>query len=129
MDYIGLMAFELFEAQSGELVVNEIAPRVHNSAHYSLEAVSVDQFTLHLQCVLGHQLNQPKLLSPAFAMMNLIGSSSSEPSWAENDHVKLHWYGKSQNRSGRKMGHITALGSTPEKALKLVLDQRGKFSV
>jgi 5-(carboxyamino)imidazole ribonucleotide synthase len=126
--YVGVMGVELFQTQSGFLI-NEIAPRVHNTGHYSLNALSEDQFTLHLKAVLGMPLHQPKLLTSGFAMLNLIGDGTNPVSWTVPDEVFFHWYGKTENRKGRKMGHLTALASTPEKALNIALKSRSAFHV
>ena len=126
--YVGIMGVELFDSAEG-LLVNELAPRVHNSGHYSLDALSEDQFSIHLRAVLGLELRAPVPLSGGFAMLNLLGSYDKEPSWRLPPDVRLHWYGKKENRKGRKMGHVNALGPSPEKALALVLKRRGEFRV
>ncbi|MCH2534215.1 MAG: 5-(carboxyamino)imidazole ribonucleotide synthase [Bdellovibrionales bacterium] len=117
IQYIGCMAFELFETQQGELLINEIAPRVHNSAHYSLEGCNWDQFSMHLLACLNCDLPEIKVISP-FAMYNLIGSGTKAPKLKVDADGFLHWYGKDKNRKGRKMGHINYLDSSPDKALK-----------
>lgn len=119
MDYNGIIAFELFETSKGVLV-NEIAPRVHNSAHYSLNGLIDDQFTLHLRAILNLPLHKAQLVKPGFAMWNLLGTSSKTPQIIPPDEVYMHWYGKAENRKGRKMGHINAVASTPDRALNLV---------
>ena len=118
IDYVGTMGIELFDT-GRELLVNELAPRVHNSGHYSLDALSTDQFTLHLKAILGMEFGKPAPFGNGFAMYNLLGTSLQKPEWSlgATRDVKLHWYGKSENRPGRKMGHVTSLDSTPEKAL------------
>lgn len=128
MGYVGAMGVELFESDEG-LIVNELAPRVHNSGHYSLDALTEDQFTLHLKAILGMKLETPRPLSRGFAMWNLLGSSDATPSWEPTGDIAFHWYGKSENRPGRKMGHLNALGDSPEKALKLVRQRRKYFQV
>lgn len=128
MGYVGAMGIELFDT-GREILVNELAPRVHNSGHYSLDALSEDQFSLHLKAVLGYELQAPQLIAPGFAMLNLLGSSARAPQWHLSPEVHLHWYGKNQNRAGRKMGHINTLGLTPEKALALALKHRSDFRV
>lgn len=128
-NYVGLAAFELFET-SGGLLVNEMAPRVHNSGHYSLEGLALNQFSAHLHAILNLPLSpKAKLVSPGFAMLNLIGQSTNSPVLIAPDKVSLHWYGKKENRAGRKMGHVTALGSTPEKALREVLKVGKEFKL
>lgn len=126
--YVGIMGIELFDTGK-ELLINELAPRVHNSGHYTLDAVSEDQFALHIKAVLGTDLGTPRLLATGFAMWNLLGSSDSTPSWKLPSEAKLHWYGKNENRKGRKMGHINVLGSTPEDALRRANLARAAFKV
>jgi 5-(carboxyamino)imidazole ribonucleotide synthase len=126
--YVGIMGVELFDTGK-ELLVNELAPRVHNSGHYSLDALSVDQFSLHLKAVLGLEIAKPAPLAKGFAMWNLLGSHESPPEWILPPDVKLHWYGKNANRSGRKMGHINALGASPDKALALLKKRRPLFDL
>ncbi|MBN8554707.1 MAG: 5-(carboxyamino)imidazole ribonucleotide synthase [Deltaproteobacteria bacterium] len=111
---IGTFAIEFFETKSGELLVNELAPRVHNSGHYSLLAANCSQFESHLRSVLGLKL--PTITtSPYFGMLNLIGPAhlkSEKPAkipdlnLKEFSNMHLYWYGKSELRAGRKMGHI-----------------------
>ncbi len=130
--YIGLIAFELFDT-GNELLVNEIAPRVHNSGHYSQNALSLNQFQAHVLAVCGYKLFAPKIFSP-FAMANLLGKSNHSPSWSQqlgNDkhQSQLHWYGKTENRVHRKMGHINAVASTPSAALKIALNARRKVQL
>ncbi|MGH1468379.1 MAG: ATP-grasp domain-containing protein [Bdellovibrionales bacterium] len=121
LNYTGIIAFELFETKSGNLLVNEVAPRVHNSAHYSIEGLPLSQFDIHILSILNQKL--PSKIKPhkAFAMVNLIGTSTKNPKLQAFDNGCLHWYGKLQNRPGRKMGHLTVLDSTPNKALNLAL--------
>ncbi|MDE0119748.1 MAG: 5-(carboxyamino)imidazole ribonucleotide synthase [Bdellovibrionales bacterium] len=125
ISYDGVMAFELFETKQG-LLVNEIAPRVHNSGHYSMDALSEDQFTLHIKAVLNMNISPPKKLSGGFAMLNLLGQKTSSQ-WLPPAETTLHWYGKMQTRIGRKMGHLNSLNSTSTKALTTLLDFKKKF--
>lgn len=132
VDYVGVMAFELFDTGKA-LLVNEIAPRVHNSGHYSLDALTLSQFQAHVLAVSGYKLPTPQLLS-AFAMSNLLGQSSTKPHWNQNwfhqnPQSQLHWYGKLENRPNRKMGHINTLGTTPKEALKKSLLARRKVTL
>lgn len=132
IDYVGVMAFELFDTGK-ELLVNEIAPRVHNSGHYSIDALTLSQFQAHVLAVTGYKLPTPKTLS-TFAMANLLGESSKTPHWNQdwfqkNPQVHLHWYGKLENRPHRKMGHINCLGATPQEALKKSLLARRKVTL
>ena len=126
--YVGLMGVELFETSHG-LLVNELAPRVHNSGHYSLDALSDDQFSLHIKAILGAELTRPKLLAGGFAMWNLLGSSRRVPRLRLTPDVHLHWYGKTENRAGRKMGHLNAIDRTAEKALAKARKARAGFGL
>ncbi len=121
IDYEGVMAFELFETKTGSLLVNEIAPRVHNSGHYSMNALSEDQFSLHIKAVLNMDIQVPFKLSGGFAMLNLLGEEAS-PQWLPPPGTTLHWYGKTESRPGRKMGHLNSLSASPNKALAPLLN-------
>jgi 5-(carboxyamino)imidazole ribonucleotide synthase len=123
LNYGGVLGVELFVAEGGRLFVNEIAPRPHNSGHYTMDACSVDQFEQQLRALAGLPLGVPRLLSPV-AMINLLGDlwQDGEPRWAEAlrlPGVRLHLYGKAEPRPGRKMGHLNCLAVTPELALAL----------
>lgn len=115
--YVGIMAFELFDT-GDDLLINEIAPRVHNSAHHSLDSLSIDQFTLHWMAVLGKKIADPKPNADGFAMVNLLGKSKRKPRLQFSPQGHLHWYGKEDNRSGRKMGHLNITGSSPDVCLR-----------
>ena len=131
LQYVGVMGIEFFVDQNENLLVNEIAPRVHNSGHYSQEALSCNQFQLHLKAVLGWELSKPSLLQPGFAMLNLLGNRNKEnltPRRHPQD-TELHWYGKKQMRPGRKMGHLNTLSKSPESALKRLLKYKKEFNL
>lgn len=132
IDYVGVIAFELFDTGK-ELLINEIAPRVHNSGHYSQNALDFDQFQTHVMAVCGFQIREPVQLTKAFAMANLIGQNSNSVklpnSLLKKIPAHLHWYCKKDNRAGRKMGHINTMASTPDAALKLALIARKKVSL
>lgn len=124
----GLLCVEFFITQSGELLVNELAPRPHNSGHYSIEAAICDQFEQQLRVVCGLPLGDPTLRQPA-AMANLLGDlwQTCEPNWAaclDLSPVYLHLYGKKEARPCRKMGHLTALAATAIQAAELALMSR-----
>lgn len=119
LKYVGVFAVEFFES-GGKLIVNEVAPRVHNSGHYSLDALNIDQFTYHLRAILNLNLPQPTLHNRGFAMVNLIGSCSQAPQWQSQFQSHLHWYGKKENRPGRKMGHLNFCSSSPKNALNMI---------
>ena len=128
LGYEGVLGVELFVTKEGELLVNEMAPRPHNTGHYTLDACSVDQFELQLRTLCDLPLVQPWLLSPV-TMINLLGDlwSGGEPRWAEalrRPGVRLHLYGKAEARPGRKMGHLNCLASTADQALTLALESR-----
>lgn len=128
-DYVGAMGFEIFDTEY-DLMINELAPRVHNSGHYSMNALSEDQFSLHMKAVAGLRISSPLPLATGFAMYNLIGSSKETPQWTDiPDGIGFHWYGKTENRPGRKMGHMNAIGTTPEAALNTLKIARRKFDV
>lgn len=128
LDVIGVLCVEFFVTADGSLMINELAPRPHNSGHLTIEAHATSQFEQQVRAVCGLPLGAAELLRPA-AMANLLGDvwSNGEPNWERaltDVNVKLHLYGKQEPRPGRKMGHITALGETVEAARKSVLDAR-----
>ena len=127
ISYDGVIAFELFDTTQG-LLVNEIAPRVHNSGHYSMDALSEDQFTLHIKAVLNMDISPPKILSGGFAMLNLLGQQKPSQ-WFPPAETKLHWYGKIQSWPGRKMGHLNSLNSSSTKALTTLLNFKKKINL
>lgn len=131
INYVGFITFEVFETDNNELYINEVAPRVHNSAHYSLDALYLNQFKAHLLAGLNFSLpEKPKVIS-AFAMYNLIASKEeNNPIIPQNgaDYF-LHWYQKNQSRPGRKMGHITSLASTFDEALLVLKNKSGDFNL
>jgi 5-(carboxyamino)imidazole ribonucleotide synthase len=126
LDVVGILAVELFIDHDDRVYVNEIAPRPHNSGHYTWEACATSQFEQQLRAVCDLPLGSPILLRPA-AMANLmgeeIGTGEGLPSLAptlETPMLSLHLYGKREARTGRKMGHLTALADTPDEALARV---------
>ena len=128
LDYVGVLAVELFVAEGGRLFVNEIAPRPHNSGHWTLDACSTDQFEQQVRALCALPLAEPRLLSPV-AMVNLLGDlwRRGTPPWGEafrRPGVRLHLYGKAEARPGRKMGHLNCLADDPDRALALALDAR-----
>jgi 5-(carboxyamino)imidazole ribonucleotide synthase len=106
--YVGVLAVEFFVTEDGGLLVNEIAPRVHNSGHWTLEACMVSQFEQHIRAVAGWPLGDPSRHSNA-EMVNLIGAQAEEWKALCAQPVALHLYGKHEIRPGRKMGHFTRL--------------------
>jgi 5-(carboxyamino)imidazole ribonucleotide synthase len=116
LDYVGVLCVEFFLSTDGELMVNELAPRPHNSGHLTFDASVTSQFEQQVRAVCGLGLGSTELLRPA-AMANLLGDlwADGEPNWAAASRmpeVKLHLYGKAEPRAGRKMGHLTAFGRT-----------------
>lgn len=120
---VGAFGVELFLLDDGSALVNELAPRPHNSGHYSIEACATSQFANHARAVLGLPLGSPALRAPAAAMVNLLGGGNPPPGREQVAAalgvrgVYIHLYGKSESRPGRKMGHVTALGGTLDEAL------------
>ena len=116
LDYVGVLAVEFFELAGGELLVNEIAPRVHNSGHWTLDACQVDQFEQHIRAVAGWPLGPTTLLASA-QMENLLGDEADR--WCElaaDPSARLWLYGKDESKPGRKMGHVTRLTPLPTQA-------------
>ncbi len=114
LDLVGLLAVEMFLRGDGELIINELAPRPHNSGHWTIEGCVTSQFEQHVRAVCGLPLGKTDILRPS-AMVNLLGDvwSEGEPDWAgalAEPNVHLHLYGKREPRSRRKMGHLTAVG-------------------
>lgn len=126
LDYVGVLCVEFFVLADGTLVVNEMAPRPHNSGHYTMDACDVSQFELQVRTLAGLPLTQPRQHSPA-VMLNLLGDlwfmgendgqpagEPTEPAWADVlalSGVHLHLYGKTEARRGRKMGHLNITGA------------------
>jgi 5-(carboxyamino)imidazole ribonucleotide synthase len=121
LDYVGVMAVEFF-VSNGRLLVNEIAPRPHNSGHYTLDASATTQFEQQVRALCGLPLGDTRLLAPV-VMVNLLGDlwrDGHAPPWAElfaHPNAKLHLYGKREARPGRKMGHFNVLAATGDEAL------------
>lgn len=107
LDYVGVIGVELFECEDGTLLVNEFAPRVHNSGHWSIEGSQTSQFEQHIRAVAGWPLGDPAPLGRA-QMVNLIGEDAETwPDLARESGAHIHLYGKNDIRPGRKMGHVT----------------------
>ncbi len=132
LDLVGVLCIEFFLTRSGEILVNELAPRPHNSGHLTIDAARTSQFEQQLRAVCGLPLGSTEFVAAA-AMANLLGDlwHAGEPDWAAAcalPDVKLHLYGKVEPRPGRKMGHLTALAASPELAAQTVLLARQKLS-
>ena len=124
MGLVGTLTVELFLMRDGSLVVNELAPRVHNSGHWSIEGAVTSQFEQHIRAICGLPLGSVEMRAPAVAMVNLLGEGAPRPARPtgiynalELPDTHLHIYDKHNVFERRKMGHVTALGSTPEEAL------------
>jgi 5-(carboxyamino)imidazole ribonucleotide synthase len=129
-DYVGVLCVEFFVLRDGSLVANEMAPRPHNSGHYSIDACDVSQFELQVRTLTGAPLAAPRLHS-ACVMLNLLGDlwwqggRESAPDWAgvlAQPGVHLHLYGKASARPGRKMGHLTVTAASAAEANAVALD-------
>ncbi len=132
LDVFGVLCVEFFVCPDGKLLINELAPRPHNSGHFTFDANITSQFEQQLRAVCGLPLGAVTQTMPA-AMANLLGDlwEPGEPDWnaaVSVPDVKLHLYGKSSARPGRKMGHLTALASTTEQALADVEQARALLS-
>ncbi|MHB1214293.1 MAG: 5-(carboxyamino)imidazole ribonucleotide synthase [Thiobacillus sp.] len=128
LGYVGVMAVEFFVAD-GQLMINEIAPRPHNSGHYTLDACVTDQFEQQVRVLCGLPLGDTRLLSPV-VMVNILGDRWRDggPHWdalLAHPAIKLHLYGKETARAGRKMGHFNVLDADPDRALQLAERMRG----
>jgi 5-(carboxyamino)imidazole ribonucleotide synthase len=116
LEVVGIFGIELFLTADGKILVNEIAPRTHNSGHFSLDACETSQFEQHLRAVCGLPLGNPALQCAGAVMVNLLGYENSQSDYqsqrqqiAEIPQAHLHWYGKTESRPGRKLGHVTVL--------------------
>lgn len=132
LDVVGLIACELFHTTDGRLLVNELAPRPHNTYHHSERGLSTSQFEQHVRAVCGLPLGSVRPVSPA-AIANLLGDlwDDGTPQYTAAltvPDVRLHLYGKTSARPGRKMGHLSAVAHTTEHALALVLEARQKLT-
>ena len=134
IDLVGLLCVEMFVVNGDrDVIVNELAPRPHNSGHVTFDACVTSQFEQQLRAVCGLPLGDVTCMRPA-AMANLLGEvwSNGEPNWAaamSDPRVKLHLYGKSDAKPGRKMGHLTAVAATADEARQVVIDARARLSL
>lgn len=135
IDGKGIFAFEFFLTKEGEVLLNESAPRPHNSGHYTIEGTIASQFENHVRAVLGLPLGSTRLNQPAVAMINLLGTHKRP---AETDHLKdaletenghLHIYGKVDSKLGRKMAHYTLLGENLEETYKQAMHVTRKIEI
>lgn len=132
LDYVGVLAVEFFRLADGRVVFNEMAPRPHNSGHYTLDACVTDQFEQQVRALCGLPLGDTRLLSPV-VMVNLLGDIWAQgPRWdalLKHPGVKLHLYGKADARPGRKMGHYNCLAHTLDEALAMALETRRALGI
>lgn len=135
IDGKGIFAFEFFLTKDGDVLLNESAPRPHNSGHYTIEGAVASQFENHVRAVLGLPLGSTQLNKPAVAMINLLGTHNRP---AEADHIKealetenghLHVYGKVDSKVGRKMAHYTLLGESLEETYKKAIHVTRKIEI
>lgn len=126
VDAYGMLCIELFVTRDGHILVNELAPRPHNSGHYTIEGCYTSQFEQHIRGILGLPLGSAELIRPT-VMKNIIGDHAADLAEVlgleeayKNPNVKVHIYGKTKVAPGRKMGHITATADTCKEALRQV---------
>jgi len=132
LNVVGLITVEMFLTRDGRLLVNELAPRTHNSGHLTIDACVTSQFEQQVRAVCGLPLGSTELRQPA-AMANLLGHlwADGEPKWVEalkDPSIKLHLYGKREARLGRKMGHLTAMAPSVEEAVRRVTTARERLA-
>lgn len=132
LEVVGVLCVEFFVTRDDRLLINELAPRPHNSGHLTFDACVTSQFEQQLRAICGLALGSTELLRPA-AMANLLGDlwQPREPDWSAAcaiPEVKLHLYGKAAARPGRKMGHLTALADSAERAVELAISARRALS-
>ncbi len=131
----GLFGIEMFLSRDGEILVNEIAPRVHNSGHYTMEACRTSQFEQHIRAIAGLPLGSTELIMPAAVMLNVLGERDGPTEISGVKHVlstpgtSLHLYGKTPTKVDRKMGHITTTGRTLQQARDNAVLARRSLSV
>ncbi len=135
LDGAGTFGIEMFLTKNGKVLVNEIAPRVHNSGHYTMEASRTSQFEQHIRAVTGLPLGDTSMVVPAAVMVNILGDRNGPTilkglgDVLSTPHVSVHIYGKSPTKIDRKMGHITATGKTVSEARKRARLARQQLSI
>jgi 5-(carboxyamino)imidazole ribonucleotide synthase len=131
---VGIFGIELFLLEDGSVLLNEMAPRPHNSGHYTIEGCETSQFENHIRAVMGWPLGSAELLAPGVAMANILGRANgpgtlrSYPAVLTHRTAHLHLYAKAESRIGRKMGHITVLAASPRKALEIAREAEAAVS-
>ncbi|MBP5975400.1 5-(carboxyamino)imidazole ribonucleotide synthase [Brasilonema sp. CT11] len=128
LDAVGVFGIELFLTPDGKVLVNEVAPRTHNSGHFSIDACETSQFEQHLRAVCGMQLGNTTMICPGAVMVNLLGYEISESDYITKrqqieqiPQAHVHWYGKTESRPGRKLGHVTVLLDTQSRDQAIVI--------
>lgn len=134
LDCIGVLCVEMFVTKNGELLINELAPRPHNSGHWTIDTCVTNQFEQQVRAICGLPLGSTERLAPFAAMVNLLGDiwQGGEPNWVEallNPKVKLHLYGKHEARIGRKMGHVNVTGNSAEEVAASVARVKKIFGI
>lgn len=133
IDLVGVMGVEMFVTRAGEVLVNELAPRTHNSGHYTIDACMTSQFEQQVRAICGLPLGAVTLLSPV-VMVNILGDAwaKGEPKWDSllaQPNVRLHLYGKADPRPGRKMGHFTVTARDADMAFEFAEKYKARLSV
>jgi 5-(carboxyamino)imidazole ribonucleotide synthase len=132
INLVGVMGVEMFVTKEGEVLVNELAPRTHNSGHYTIDACMTSQFEQQVRAICGLPLGAVTLLSPV-VMVNILGDAwaRGEPRWADllaQPNVRLHLYGKAEPRPGRKMGHFTVTARDAGMAFELAQKYQARLA-
>ncbi len=128
LNYVGLIAFELFNTGS-ELIVNEVAPRVHNTGHITMDAFNIDQFEIHLRCLLNMDLPKINESANKYLMQNLSGTTVRPVQFLNSLNGRLHWYDKKINRPGRKLGHVNYIGNDIQRLKTIALADQRKIKI
>jgi 5-(carboxyamino)imidazole ribonucleotide synthase len=133
VDAVGSFGVEMFLSPAGDIVINELAPRVHNSGHYTIEACACSQFENHVRAILGWPLGSTQMFAPAAAMVNLLGTGAAPGKPCGLEHAlgvpgaRVHLYGKTMSGAGRKMGHVTVLADSAAAARAAAVDAAGRI--
>ena len=132
LEAVGVFGIELFLTADDKVLVNEVAPRTHNSGHFSMDACVTSQFEQHLRAVCGMELGNTAMICPSAVMVNLLGYEISQSDYITKRQqieqipsAHVHWYGKSQSRPGRKLGHVTVLLDSQSREQAMAMLQKG----
>lgn len=132
---VGIVGVEMFLSADGKILINELAPRPHNSGHYTIDACATSQFEQHVRAVLDLPLGSPEAIAPAAVTVNLLGTRADDRVTVPLETalslpgVHLHWYGKAESRPGRKLGHITAIAPTLDEAERNAIAARQSLNL